>query len=139
ELVDGLDHVDRNADRPRLVRDRTGDRLSDPPRRVRRELVPLAVVELLDRADEADVPFLDQVEEAHAAADVLLRDGDNETKVRLGQVVPRVVALLDELVGETAQRALLVRVELRELVELLDEDVAQLGTEHDQLAAPSGA
>jgi len=33
-----------------------------------------------------------------------------------------------------ASRALLVRVELRELVEMLDEDVAQLGTEHDELA-----
>src|SRR6266571_891321 len=134
ELVDRLDHVDRDADRPRLVRDGAGDGLSDPPRRVRRELVSLAVVELLDRADETDVSFLDQVEEAHAAADVLLRDRDNETKVRLGQVVPRVVAFLDELVGETAQRALLVRVELRELVEVLHENVAKLRSEHDELA-----
>src|SRR5437660_2780457 len=58
ELVDRLDHVDRDADRPRLVRDRTRDRLADPPRRVRRELVTLAVVELPDRADEAGVPLL---------------------------------------------------------------------------------
>src|SRR5207237_1088034 len=78
ELVDRLHHVDRDADRPRLVRDGAGDRLTDPPRRVRRELVSLAVVELLDRTDEADVPFLDQVEEAHAAADVLLRDRHDE-------------------------------------------------------------
>src|SRR5438552_1032109 len=134
ELVDRLDHVDRNADGPRLVRDRTCDRLADPPRRVRGELVALAVVELFDGADETDVPLLDQVEEAHAAADVLLRDRYDESKVRLGQVVASVVALLDELVGETAQRALLVRVELRELVEMLDEDVAQLSAEHDKLA-----
>src|SRR5438552_1088962 len=133
-LVDRLDHVDRNAHRPRLVRDRTCDRLADPPRRVRGELVALAVVELFDGADETDVPLLDQVEEAHAAADVLLRDRYDESKVRLGQVVASVVALLDELVGETAQRALLVRVELRELVEMLDEDVAQLSAEHDKLA-----
>src|SRR5207248_5435324 len=61
-------HVDRDADRPGLVRDGARDGLPDPPRRVGRELVTLAVVELLDRADETDVPFLDQVEEAHAAA-----------------------------------------------------------------------
>src|SRR5439155_3611195 len=109
-------------------------RLSDPPRRIRRELVALAVVELLDGADEADVPFLDQVEEAHAATDVLLGDGHDETKVRLGQVVPGIVALLDELVGKTAQRALLIGVELCELVEMLDENVAELGAEHDELA-----
>src|SRR5688572_24580406 len=138
ELVDRLDHVDRDADGPRLIGDRARDRLPDPPRRVRRELVPLAVVELLDRADETDVPLLDQVEEAHAAADVLLRDRDDETQVRLGQVVPRVVALLDELVGETAQRALLVRIALHELVEILHEDVAQLGSEHDELAQTLG-
>ena len=30
ELVDRLHHVDRDADRPRLVRDRARDRLADP-------------------------------------------------------------------------------------------------------------
>ena len=39
------------------------NRLTDPPRRVRRELEPAAPVELLDRADEPDDPFLDQVEQ----------------------------------------------------------------------------
>src|SRR5207237_283163 len=97
-------------------------------------LVALAIVELLDGPDETDVPLLNQIEEAHAAADVLLRDRHDEAKVRFGQVVSCVVALLDELVGETPQRALLVRVELRELVEMLDEDVAQLRAEHDALA-----
>src|SRR5438105_6468375 len=72
ELVDRLDHVDRDADGPRLVRDGARDGLTDPPRRVGRELIALAVVELLDRADETDVAFLDEVEERHAAADVLL-------------------------------------------------------------------
>src|SRR6266851_4276367 len=86
----------------RMVRDGAGDGLSDPPRRVGRELVALAVVKLLDGANETDVPFLDEVEEAHAAADVLLRDRHDETEVGLGQVVTRVVALLDELVGEAA-------------------------------------
>src|SRR6266851_3023529 len=117
ELVDRVDHVDRDADRPRLVRDRAGDRLADPPRRVRRELVALAVVELLDGADEADVPLLDEVQEAHAAADVLLRDRHDEPEVRLREVVPRVVALLDELVREPAQAALLVGVIPNEEVE----------------------
>src|SRR6266550_106808 len=138
ELVDRLHHVDRDADGPRLVRDRARDRLSDPPRRVRGELVTLAVVELFDRTDQTDVPLLDQVEEAHAAADVLLRDRHNETEVGLGQVVARVVALLDELVREAAQRALLVGVALRELVEVLDEDVTELRAEHDELAEPLG-
>jgi len=40
ELVDRLDHVHRDADGARLVGDGARDGLADPPRRVRRELVP---------------------------------------------------------------------------------------------------
>ena len=87
ELVDRLDHVDRDADGAGLVGDGAGDGLADPPGGVGRELVALAVVELLDGADEADVAFLDQVEERHAAADVLLGDGDDEAQVGLGEAL----------------------------------------------------
>ena len=79
--VDRLDHVDRDADRAGLVGDGARDRLADPPRGVRGELVALLVVELLDRPDEADVAFLDQVQERHAAADVLLGDRDDQAQV----------------------------------------------------------
>ena len=34
DLVELLDDVDGDPDRPRLVRERTGDRLADPPGRV---------------------------------------------------------------------------------------------------------
>src|SRR3712207_7141567 len=51
--------------------------------RSRRELVALPVVELLDRADEAERPLLDQVEEREAPAEVRLRDRDDEAEVRL--------------------------------------------------------
>ena len=67
DLVELLDHVDGDADRPRLVGDRTRHRLPDPPGRVRRELVAAPVVELLDGADQAERPFLDQVEEGQPA------------------------------------------------------------------------
>ena len=66
ELVDRLDHVHRHADRAGLVGDAAGDRLPDPPRRVGRELVAAAPVELLDGAHQAEVALLDQVEEQHA-------------------------------------------------------------------------
>src|SRR5919197_5662332 len=73
DLVQFLDHVNWNADRARFVGDRARDRLANPPRRVRRELVALAVVELLDRADEPERSFLDQVEEGKSAAEITLR------------------------------------------------------------------
>jgi hypothetical protein len=41
-----------------------------------------SVVELLDRPDQADVALLQEVEEAHPAADVLLRDRHDEAQVR---------------------------------------------------------
>src|SRR4051812_18311842 len=53
DLVELLDHVHRDADRPRLVGERAGDRLADPPGGVGRELEALAVVELLGGADQS--------------------------------------------------------------------------------------
>src|SRR6266566_2351213 len=83
DLVQLLDHVHGNPDRPRLVGDRARHRLANPPGRVRRELVALAIVEFLYGANQAEGAFLDQVEEAQAAAQVGLGDRDDETEVRL--------------------------------------------------------
>ena len=83
ELVDGLDHVHRDTDRARLVGDRARDRLANPPGRVGRELVAAPVFELVDRLHQADVAFLDQVEELQAAVGVLLRDRDDQSQVGL--------------------------------------------------------
>src|SRR5216683_1071801 len=93
ELVDRLDHVDRDADGPRLVRDRAGDGLADPPRRVGRELVAAAVLELVDRLHQADVAFLNQVEELQAAVRVLLGDRDDQPEVGLDQLLLRLFGL----------------------------------------------
>ena len=80
DLVQLLDDVHGHADRARLVRERPGDRLADPPGRVGRELEALAVVELLRRADEPDRALLDQVEEGQALVAVVLRDRDDEPR-----------------------------------------------------------
>ena len=58
-LVDDLDHMYRNADGPRLVRDGPGYRLPDPPRRVGRELVSLGIVKFVHGSDQACVSLLD--------------------------------------------------------------------------------
>ena len=87
----------------------------DPPGGVRRELVALAVVELLHRADQAERSFLDQVEEAQAAAEIALRDRDDEAEVRLDHLRLRAhVAALDPL----RQIDLLVGGQQRHLADL---------------------
>src|SRR6188474_2509795 len=93
QLVDRLDHVDRDADGARLVRNRAGDRLADPPRRIRRELVAAAVLELVDGLHQADVAFLDQIEELQAAVGVLLGDRHDEAEVGFDQLLLRLLGL----------------------------------------------
>ena len=87
DLVELLDDVDGDPDRARLVSERTGDRLADPPGRVGRELEALAVVELLRRADEADGALLDQVEERQPLVAVVLGDRDDQPQVRLDHLL----------------------------------------------------
>src|SRR5499433_2583008 len=83
DFADALHHVHGDADGARLVRNRARDRLPDPPRRVGRELVTAAILEFVDRLHQADIAFLDQVEELQAAVGVFLGDGDDEAQVRL--------------------------------------------------------
>src|ERR1051325_3749505 len=101
ELVDGLDHVHRDADGARLVRNGARDRLADPPRGVGRELVAAAVLELVHRLHQADVAFLNEVEELQPAVRVLLGDGDDEPEVGLDQLLLGLLGLrlaaLDDL------------------------------------------
>ena len=113
-----------HADRPALVRDRARDRLADPPRRVRRELEALAVVELLRRAHEPDRPLLDQVEEREPLVAVALRDRDDEAEVRLDhRLLRRVLAALDAL----RELDLLRRGEQRNLADVLQEELQRVG------------
>ena len=112
----------RDANGARLVGDRARDRLADPPRRVRRELEALRVVELLDRADQAEVALLDEVEQRHPAPDIALGDRHDEPQVRLGQLAA----------GELA--VALDRVQARTLV-LADVDRFAVGVDASELLA----
>ena len=85
DLVDGLHHVDGDADGTGLVCDGAGDGLPNPPGGIGRELVALGVIELLHGFDEAQVALLNQVQEQHAPAHVPLGDGDHQTEVGFRQ------------------------------------------------------
>ena len=124
DLVQLLDDVHGHADRARLVGERAGDGLADPPRRIRRELEPLAVVELLGGAHEADRPLLDEIEERQALVAVALRDRDDEAQVRLDHRLLRaVVAALDAL----RELDLLRRGQQVDLADVLQEELERIG------------
>jgi hypothetical protein len=91
----GVHEVGGEADRAALVGDAPADRLADPPRGVGRELEPLAVVELLDGPHEAEVAFLDEVEQRHAGGLVALGDRDDQPQVRLDELVAGLVGGAD--------------------------------------------
>src|SRR5207237_155957 len=74
---------------PRLVHDRALDVLADPPRRIGREAKAALGLELLDRVHETEVAFLDQVAHRQAAAEVVLRDADDQPQVVLDHAVAR--------------------------------------------------
>ena len=86
QLAQHLQHVHRQPDRPRRIGETTLDRLADPPHRVGGELVALGVVELLDRTDQAQVPFLHHVEQGQAPVAVLLGHRHDQAQVRLEHV-----------------------------------------------------
>ena len=85
ELVPGLDHVHRDADRRRRVDDPASDALPDPPAGIGGEAVPEPVVELLRRAHESHVAFLNQVQELQTAVAVLLREAHHQPQVGLDE------------------------------------------------------
>src|SRR5579875_179251 len=96
QAVNRLHHMHRDTNRARLVGDCTRNGLTNPPRRIRAELVTLRVVELLDRTNEADIALLDQIQQAHTTANILLRDADDKTQVCFGQAALRLLTVLDD-------------------------------------------
>jgi hypothetical protein len=97
KFIDRLDHMDRHTDRACLIRDRTSDSLTDPPRSVGREFESSIWVELIDGAEESDISFLYEVEKSETTAHILLRDGDDETEIGLSETLAGfLISLLDE-------------------------------------------
>ena len=87
-FIDGLNHVDGNADRACLIGDCTRNRLPNPPRRIGTELITLTVVEFLNRLQETEVALLNEIEKEHAASDVAFCNAHDKAQVRLLKPMP---------------------------------------------------
>ncbi len=73
----------RNPDGARLVGDRTGDRLANPPCGIGREFIAAAIFEFINRLHQADIAFLNQVKELQAAIGVFLGNRNHQPQIRL--------------------------------------------------------
>ena len=116
--------VRREADRAALIGEGARDGLADPPGGVGREPVAHAVVELLDRPDQAHVPLLDQVEQWHVRARVVACDRHHEAQVRLDQT-PLGVLVAEVLAAR--ELPLLGAAEQPPIAELADVELERVG------------
>src|SRR5262249_15199381 len=91
DLVGHLDHVHWNANSPSLITDRAGDCLADPPGRVGGELVAAAVIKLVDRPHQPDIPFLYEVKKLQPTIGVFLGDRDDKAQIGLHHFFLRLV------------------------------------------------
>ncbi len=92
--------MDGDANGTRLISNGTSNRLPNPPRGISGELVSPPVFELVHRLHQADVAFLNQVEELQTAVGILLGDGNHQTQVGFDQLplgLLRVHVALDDL------------------------------------------
>ena len=128
--------VDRQLDRAGLGVHPALDGLADPPRRVGREAVAAAPVELLDGADQAEDALLDQVEQRQLGALVLLGDRDDQAQVRVDHaLLGGEVAALDAL-GELD---LLARRQQPVAADLVEEELQRVGGDGRSAASSTGA
>jgi len=75
----------RNTDGSRLIGNRSRNRLTNPPCRIGTEFITLAVIEFLNRLDQSQISFLNQIKEKHTASDITFGNADNQSKVCLCQ------------------------------------------------------
>src|SRR5206468_10412199 len=78
--IEPFDDVNRQTDQLPLIDNRPFDVLANPPRGIRTEAEPPLVVELLDRFDQPEIAFLDDIRKRESSMDIPLADADHESK-----------------------------------------------------------
>ena len=81
--------MNRQPHRAGLVHQRPLDGLADPPGRIGRKTKALVRVEFFHGANEAEIAFLDQVQQGQAAIHIMPRDLDYQPKIALDHALPR--------------------------------------------------
>ena len=92
--------MDRDPDGTRLIGDGAGDRLSDPPSRIRGKLIPLGIIKLGYRLHQSQIALLNQIEEEKSLPDITLRNADDKTQIRLHKLPLRFFVALGHPFGK---------------------------------------
>src|SRR6266550_8033176 len=83
--------MDREPDRASVIGHGSSDLLAYPPCGVGGEFPAAPVLKAIDAFHQADIAFLNEIEERKAAIQVTLRDRDDEPEVRFDQAALRLV------------------------------------------------
>ena len=97
EAADAVAHVDGNADRAPLIGNGAGDGLANPPGRIGAEAEAPAIIEFFDGFHQAEVAFLNQIEEGDAACHIFLGNRDHQAGIGFDQVFAGTQAIVDHL------------------------------------------
>ena len=117
EFVDGLHHMHGDTDGTRLIGDRAGDRLTDPPGRIRRELESFLIIEFFHRLHQSQIAFLNEIEKEHAPADIALCNRHHQPEVGFGKPFFRGLVPVLHVLG---QLDLLVRGKQRHFADIFE-------------------
>ncbi len=124
ELGHQLDHVRRDVNRLHAVDKGALDGLLDPPRGVGGEACAVLGIKAFDRFEQADVALLNQIEQPHAPAGVVLGDVHHQTQVAANHALAGGhVLLMDDSPGE---ELLLVSGQKRGVIDLLQVELKRV-------------
>src|SRR5215831_220406 len=80
-LVENFDHMDRDTNRLALLRNGTGNGLTNPPTGVRAELKTPMIIEFVHRTHQTDIALLNEIQEGQPPVDVLLGNAHDQPQI----------------------------------------------------------
>jgi hypothetical protein len=75
-----------NTDGTGLIRNGPGNRLADPPGRIRAEFIAPTIFKLINRFHQADIALLNEVEKAQATVGIFLGDAHDQAEIGFGKL-----------------------------------------------------
>ena len=113
QLVNCLYHMNWNSNGTSLIRNGTGNSLTNPPGSIGTKLIALGVVELLYSLNQTKIALLNQIQEQHTTAYISLGNtyyqaeiGLSQTLLSLRTILNIQLQLLHFLLGNSYQRNL---------------------------------